>query len=182
MPVAVVRANQVYPPPPFHPDASFPEFAVLHPRSADNAVDRTVRELFRLLASDAERFDTALWNPLGWLVKPGDVVFIKPNMIAHKHLDTDEWEYVITHGSVLRAVIDYVYVALRGTGRIVIGAGPQTDSDFDRTVARKGLGDIQDLYRRERDFAIEIVDLPDSTTNAGSSASTNCAIVERVKV
>jgi uncharacterized protein (DUF362 family) len=118
-----------------------------------------VRDLFVKLGFDWNRYGTAEWNPLGWLVMPGETVFIKPNMIAHKHSHCDDWDYVITHGSVIRAVVDYVYLALQGKGKIQIGDGPQTDSDFDQTVGRMGLREIQAYYRQKHNFEIEILDL-----------------------
>lgn len=75
------------------------------------------------------------------------------------------WEEVITHPSVIRAVIDYVLLALQGRGRVTIADGPQTDSDFEALVANSGLGELVASYatqsvpvrlldlRRERWFA-----------------------------
>ncbi|HPA78773.1 MAG TPA: DUF362 domain-containing protein [Kiritimatiellia bacterium] len=131
-------------------------------RSAQvNAVYDAVRETFHLLGYDASHRGTAAWNPLGWLIRPGETVFIKPNMIAHKHALRDDWEYVITHGSVIRAVVDYVYIALQGRGRIQIGDGPQTDSKWDLITERMGLDAVRKLYAEQKQFEIELIDLRD---------------------
>ena len=54
-------------------------------------------------------------------VKPlGDRVFVKPNMIAHKPTRGNWWECLITHGSVLRAVVDYALLALKGSGSVLL--------------------------------------------------------------
>ena len=145
--------------PPFHPEKQYPELSFAVDTATPNSSYDSVRELLRLLEYDREHFGTPQWNPLGWLIHPGETVFLKPNMIAHKHTDNDDWEYVITHGSVLRAVVDYVYIALRGTGRIVIGDAPQTDSKFDKIIAEMGLPEIKAFYAREKNFMIDIVDL-----------------------
>jgi uncharacterized protein (DUF362 family) len=145
--------------PPFAPDTQYPELLFKADSTSPNPSYRSVRELLQILGYDGEHFGTAHWNPLGWLIRPGETVFLKPNMIAHKHTDNDDWEYVITHGSALRAVVDYVYIALKGTGRIVIGDAPQTDSKFDKIIAEMGLPEIKALYAREKNFAIDIVDL-----------------------
>ena len=127
--------------------------------SETNHAYRCVRESFRLLGLDKANFQTPSWNPLGDLIHPGDHVFLKPNMIAHKHQHNNEWTHVITHGAVIRAVVDYVYIALKGQGRIIVGDAPQTDSLFDKIIEHMGLPEIQRLYAMEKNFEVAIVDL-----------------------
>lgn len=144
---------------PFHADTQYPELPFAADPASPNPAYRCVRELLHTLGYDHERFGTPAWNPLGWLIRPGETVFLKPNMIAHKHSETQDWDYVITHGSVVRALADYVYIALDGRGRIVIGDAPQTDSKFDKVVAEMGLPEIKAYYERDKNFALEIIDL-----------------------
>ena len=102
---------------PFSPDPSFPETRPLSAggRTGGNGVHATVRDSLRLLGLDAARYGTAQWNPLGAVVGPGDSVVIKPNFVRDfRESSRDDGECLITHGSVLRAVIDYVYLALGG--------------------------------------------------------------------
>lgn len=146
---------------PYHPSQSYPELLMRGRTAQPNAVYEAVRETFHLLGFDQSHWNTAGWNPLGWLIRPGDKVFIKPNMIAHKHALRDDWDYVITHGSVIRAVVDYVYIALQGRGRIQIGDGPQTDSQWDLITERMGLNEIRRLYAEQKQFEIELIDLRD---------------------
>src|SRR6478672_9608977 len=101
---------------PYHSPATFPESPFRSEPDPTNEAYASLRELFTLLKFDETAYGSPDWNPLGWLIKPGDTVFLKPNMIAEKHYHSDEWEFVITHGSVIRAVIDYVFIALRGEG------------------------------------------------------------------
>ncbi len=145
--------------PPFDPPEIFPELAFVPGTDSRNDVYRSVRELFRLLDYDRENFGTPSWNPLGWLIHPGETVFLKPNMISHKHRLNDDWDYVITHGSVIRAVADYVYIALKGKGRIIIGDAPQTDSLFDMIRERMGLDEIRRLYADQLHFPVELLDM-----------------------
>lgn len=146
---------------PFHPPKLFPETPFDIEIDSTNEAYTSVRELFRLLEYDLENHDTPQWNPLGWLIKPGETVFLKPNMIAEKHYYKDEWESVITHGSVVRAVVDYVFIALKGEGKIIIGDSPTTEAKFAELVQLMGLKGIQALYRQAKNFALEIIDLRD---------------------
>ena len=162
-PVAIQnQPNAAYPDTaPYDAPEVFPESPFPERLDAGNGVYATVRESFRLLKLDEANDGTAEWNPLGGVVRPGDTVFIKPNMIAHKHALNEDWDYVITHGSVLRAVVDYVFIALKGEGKIQIGDAPQTDSKYDLIIGRMGLPELQALYRDEKEFEIELIDLRD---------------------
>ena len=144
-----------------NPPLRYPETPIQGELDPSNQVYDSVRKLFHLLEYDSSNYGRESWNPLGWLIRPGNTVFIKPNMIAHKHVHCDDWDYVITHGSVIRAVVDYVFIAMKGEGRIIIGDAPQTDSRFDLIVERMGLAAIRRLYKAQKNFDIEVVDLRD---------------------
>jgi uncharacterized protein (DUF362 family) len=88
-------------------------------------------------------------SPLEGLIRPGDCVVLKPNLIREAHVTRPgEWEQVITHGAVIQFMAELAAEALRGQGRIVIADGPQTDSDFDEICARTGLPEIAERLRR----------------------------------
>lgn len=135
----------------------WPVHSVVDEIDQTNKVYATVRETFRILGFDQDNIGTPAWNALSWSINAGETVLLKPNMIAHNH--NDDWDYVITHGSVIRAVIDYVYLAHRGTGKIITGDACQTDSDFENIVQSMGLHDIQKWYMDRSDFEIQIIDL-----------------------
>jgi len=147
--VAIIEADASYPEQqPFHPDTRYPESPHGYPLSTENRVYAAVRELFATLGFDRERYGTSDWNPLGSLISPGDTVVVKPNLIREARLsDSAQWQQVITHGSVVRAVIDYAVLALQSRGKILIVDGPQTDSSFDLIVERSGLGGICEHVR-----------------------------------
>lgn len=145
---------------PFHPGERFPELPFARETDPANGVHAALRRLWLRLGLDAERFGSPDWNPLGGLIRPGETVFLKPNMIAHRHRLRDEWDSVITHGSVIRAVGDYVVRALEGRGRIWIGDAPQQDSLWEELVARQGLIELRDFYAAQG-IAVEILDLRD---------------------
>src|SRR5258707_1286998 len=108
--------------PPYHPPGLFPEFASLNIRQVDtaNAVYAVVRDMLVLLRLDQINFGTPQWNPLGVYIRPGDKVVIKPNLVLHEFGVQQDAHCLTTHGSVIRAVLDYVYLATGPEGKIVI--------------------------------------------------------------
>jgi uncharacterized protein (DUF362 family) len=148
--------------PPFHPDTSYPEYAG-QALGNTNHVYAGVRALFHLLGLDETHYGTAAWNPLGAIIQPGDRVVLKPNLLwqCHKHR-LDEWEQVITHGSVVRAVADYVLIALAGRGEVWITDGPQRDASWDAIISRTGLRVVCDFYASVSSIPISLLDLRDS--------------------
>jgi uncharacterized protein (DUF362 family) len=72
--------------------------------------------------------------------------------------DPEGWRYVLTHGSVVRAVADYVFRALEGRGKVVLADAPQTDSSFTRISELLGLDELRRFYA-ERGLTLEVLDL-----------------------
>jgi len=105
---------------PFHPDTAYPELPFTDVSAQPNPPYRLLRELFGQLGLDQARQGTPQWNPLSSLIRPGQTVLLKPNFVSHVNLSGGDLFAMVTHPSVLRALIDYVYLALRGQGRIII--------------------------------------------------------------
>jgi uncharacterized protein (DUF362 family) len=141
---------------PFHPDRPYPEAGSGELSCEPNPVYDAVRTCLRSAGLDADRFGTASWNPLRELIRPGETVLLKPNLVKESHpRDPHGWNYVLTHGSVIRAIADYVWKALDGRGRVLVADAPQTDSSFDKISEILGFGPISEFYRaRGLDFAI----------------------------
>ena len=158
--VAIFRGAAVYSEAaPFHADECFPEYPFANVLGPRNPAYAGVRAVLQLLGMDSANFGTAHWNPLGELIRPGDRVVLKPNFIAHSHgVRRHEWRHIITHPSILRAVLDYVFIALGGSGEVTIADGPQTDSDFDAIRERASLDEICAFFCR-RGLAVRVVDL-----------------------
>ncbi len=143
---------------PFDPHVAYPEYTG-KVGAERNLAYEGVREALRLLGLDASRFGSPEWNPLAGLVRPGDLVILKPNLVKEAHpRDPDGWRYVLTHGSVIRAVADYAFRALEGRGTLVIADAPQTDSSFEAMADRLGLRTLVTYYA-ERGRTLELVDL-----------------------
>ena len=161
--IAVFRAMiRKYPEqPPFHPPALFPEFARLNLRRVDpsNAVYAAVRNMLALLSLDQANFGTPKWNPLGAYIHPGDHVVIKPNLVLHEFGAQLGANCLTTHGSVIRAVLDYVYLAAGADGRTTIADAPLQGADFARLIAQTGLRQIQEFYRKELGCQVQVIDL-----------------------
>jgi uncharacterized protein (DUF362 family) len=103
------------------------------------------------------------------LIHPGDRVLLKPNFIRESHTDRpNEWEQIITHGTVIAAVAEQVAAA---GGKIIIADAPQTDSNFEEICERAG---IPELRKR---FDIEVIDL-----RREAWRTKNGVIVERRKL
>lgn len=145
--------------PPFHPDRAYPEFGNAPVGAEPNPVFDAVRAAFRLAGLDAARYGTPEWNPLSELIRPGETVLLKPNMVNDRHpRDAGGWRYLVTHGSVIRAVADYVWRALDGRGTVVVADAPETYASFDGIARTIGLDAVRDHYlRRGLDF--RLVDL-----------------------
>jgi len=161
--VAISVGNNAYPhESPYSPSVCYPEY----PFSSELLADTTnlayggVREALLLLGLDASRYGQIEWNPLGEIIKPGQTVVLKPNFVRDfRETQAGHEDCLITHGSIIRAALDYAYIALKGEGRIIIADAPQNDADFDVLRRVAGLDEIQAFYRRHADFDVEVYDL-----------------------
>jgi len=144
---------------PFHPSERYPEYPFDNKSKSKNGAYEAVRNSLQLLGLDKANIGKKGWDPLGELIKTNDHVLLKPNLIRESHsLRYDEWEQVITHPSIIRAVLDYVFIALKGKGKVTIADGPQTDSNFDEIVRRTGLDKIVE-YFRDKGLEVSLLDL-----------------------
>lgn len=146
---------------PFDPGYAYPEVAFLHAQARNDPYDM-VRSAFVRLGLDAEHVGQPSWNPLGELVCPGDTVLIKPNLLFQCRKGApDEWLQLVTHGSVVRAVADYVLIALRGEGSLIIADGPQYDADWRILMDRTGLEEVRSHLAARTSAEVSLLDLRD---------------------
>jgi len=145
--------------PPFDPPEAYPELAPRPARlDAANRIYPAVRETFRLLGLDAGRFGTREWNPLGHFIRSGDRVVVKPNLVRHFHGDGLTTESLITHGSILRAVLDYVLIALGRKGKITVGDSPLQYADFPTCMRISGADAVLAALRDRAGLPVRAVD------------------------
>jgi uncharacterized protein (DUF362 family) len=147
--VALIKESPWYSTaPPYDPSEPYPEWPDARISQEENPAYRGVRDVLLQLGLDSWNARTRFWNPLGDLIRPGNTVVVKPNLVAHANIgarafgvtDTDS---LITHGSVLRAVIDYTAKALDGNGTIIVGDCPIQGTIWEKVVHLAGLPSIQ---------------------------------------
>ena len=56
------------------------------PFERPNPVYQAVEDLFRAMGLDEAHAGTPEWNPLGELIRPGDRVIVKPNLVSSRNL------------------------------------------------------------------------------------------------
>jgi len=144
---------------PFSPSEAYPEYPFDDVGSSgENKVYQAVRNCFLLMGMDAGHFGTSQWNPLGDFIEPGQRVLIKPNFVLDFHGFGWSLESVITHGSIVRAVLDYVLLALRGEGMVRVGDAPLQSANFGKICQLSGLNTVLDFYRGRSALTIDVAD------------------------
>jgi len=148
--------------PPYSSAVAYPEYPFGSETVASKANNayKGVRDVLKLLKLDAAHYGKKGWNPLGQIIHPGNTVVLKPNFVRDfRETQQGHEDCLITHGSIIRAALDYVYIALKGKGRIIIADAPQNDADFYAIRQMAGLDEIQEFYHRHADFNVEVYDL-----------------------
>jgi len=146
-----------------HSGARYPsDISVAPPQgepSVPSAAYSALAECLQLAGLDSAAAGTAAWNPLRGLVRPGQTVLLKPNLVKESHpREAGGWCYMTTSGDLIRAVADRVFAALEGRGSIIIADAPQTDSSFDTICRLLGLQDLERAYA-SRDLRFGLIDL-----------------------
>jgi len=139
-----------YPESPFSPPDIYPEFIdinLIDKVDNRNKIYKMIREIFIKLDLDRENIGTRKWNPLSELIKKGDNVVIKPNLVYHAHpLGKMGVLSMITHASVIRPIIDYVLLATNKDCMITICDVPLQEADFEIIIKNNGLKNLIEYY------------------------------------
>lgn len=145
---------------PFHPDQIYPELQLFGFSETDteNTLYKNVRSLFEDLKLDTDKIGTPEWNPFSDFIKPGDCILIKPNLVLHHNKRGKDINAVVVHASVLRPLVDYSLLALKGKGQIIIGDAPHGDADFEAIVKLNGLKELVTWYKDFKGIIIELRD------------------------
>jgi uncharacterized protein (DUF362 family) len=117
--------------------------------------------LLRISQYDEAIIHDSLPDDVFGLVKPGDNVVIKPNWVLEAHkTKKDEWDYVITHPTVITAVLRKVLGKLNGVGRVAIMDGPTTESSFSKLISHYPV-ERWHAMASQAGIVLEVIDLRD---------------------
>ena len=120
---------------------------------ATSSAAAAVRELFAAWGLDREHYGTEQWNPLGAFIRPGASVVLKPNWVLHINRTGHSLGYIVTHTSVIEAVLEYV--ALAKPGRVIVGDAPVQGCDFTTLLQLMGVpGMVSRMQARGLDLSI----------------------------
>jgi len=145
---------------PFAPSENYPEYP-FSDFSGKNPVYRAVRNHFENLELDIANFNTPQWNPFGEFDIIGKKIVIKPNWVMHEHPQNKTIWSMITHPSVIRVVLDYIYIASKGNCEVTIGDAPLQSADFDKIIELSKINELISYFREKglniivEDFRLE---------------------------
>ncbi len=141
----------------FSPSKKYPEYPFdSNIVGEENNIYDMVRQTLYLMGYDREHYGTKEWNPLGDFISLGQTVLIKPNMVLHFNKGGGDTDCVITNPSVVRAICDYVIIALGGKGKIIIADAPVNGCNFEKLFENSGYSEIKKFYEKNVTENIEI--------------------------
>jgi uncharacterized protein (DUF362 family) len=143
---------------PYDPPEIYQEFSNVN-IDKSNKLYSEIRQLLHNCGLDHENYNTSEWNPFKNIIKPGMTVFIKPNTVSHIHKSGGDIFSVIVHASILRPIIDYILIALKDKGRIIVGDSQLYDSEYDEAMRISGIQDLLEWYKSKKLIPIEYFDL-----------------------
>ena len=103
---------------------------------------------FADMGLDRDNLDHPTWNPLRGFIKSGQKALIKPNWVLHANPLDGSTESLISPTSLIRAVIDYLILALDQEGIIEIADAPLQGCDFNELLRRNRIMELIDIYRK----------------------------------
>lgn len=166
--VAMESAGTQYPGGWYNPSEKYPEYLWGDTEIAedDNLVYDAIRKCLYGLGLDRENFGKAVWNPLGEIINKGDTVLLKPNLVVSDHPNL---ECIVTNPAIVRAVLDFVCIALQGTGRIIVGDAPMQRCNFGELIDKTGYNRVIDFFRK-RNIEIEFIDFRNFVSDYSSES------------
>lgn len=133
----------------YSPDEVFPEYQQGHISSMPNPVYRAVRNCFLQADMDPINRGLADWNPLRQFIPRGSRVFVLCNFANERRPDEtlEDYRSRCTHGSVIRAVVDYILLAVGKEGRVQIGNAPTQFCHWNRVLDDTGAIHALNFYK-----------------------------------
>lgn len=141
----------------FNPSTIYAEGLDISLKSDKRIYDQ-VRNILCEMGLDKENYGTKEWNPFGDFIKEDNQVIIKPNLVLHMNACIDgDTDSLITNFSILRPLIDYAILALKGTGRLILGDAPVQECDFSSVIRLNNLEESIKKYNKNG-YKIELID------------------------
>ncbi len=125
-PESIVRLQRAlnYPEKPYSPGVKYLEYPFTDISQGENQVYSGMRNLLRISGLDKENYNKRGWNPMREFVGPGAKIFINP---GGAFVDS------LSHPSLLKVILDYIYIATEGKAEIFVGFSPfdwETEEEF----------------------------------------------------
>jgi uncharacterized protein (DUF362 family) len=119
---------------------------------ADGPVWRALRRLWSAWGRSPD-------NPFADWVGPGGTVVIKPNWVMDHNPLGHGLESLVTHTSLIRHMLYWSAVAMRGTGTVIIGDCPLQGCDFAALARGNRMTDLLGLFARQfPELKVEVQD------------------------
>ena len=155
--------NKSYPLVPFNPPKIFLEFQDFNlykiKTNKQNDIYSSVRKLLIDLELDKKNIGTKKWNPFKDLIKAGQNVVIKPNLVYHTHpLGKQGIDAMITNASIIRPIIDYILLAVGKVCEITICDVPLQSTVWGEVIKNNGLKELI-LFYKNKNINIQLLDL-----------------------
>jgi uncharacterized protein (DUF362 family) len=153
----------------FSPDEHYPEYRHAHISSQKNAVYKAVRDCFIQAGLDRENQGTEAWNPLRSFINSGSRVFLLCNFANQRRPDEpmEHFRSRCSHGSVIRALVDYILIATGPTGSVSVGNAPTQFGHWE-AVLRDTEADVALKYYQSIGAPVQARDLRLYVTDATS--------------
>jgi uncharacterized protein (DUF362 family) len=143
------------------PAEIFPEYPFPSARAGSSGVYGLVRRCLRDIGADASNFGSPGWNPLGDWIEPGSSVFLLPNLVVNQRPSEPlrDFEGKCTHGSAVRAVLDYAVRATGDARKVAFGNASLQSCDYERVSEEAGMTSVARFYRDATGAEVGPVDL-----------------------
>lgn len=137
----------------FSPDEAFPEYPFKHISKKPNNVYRAVRKCLMQVGLDRDNVGSPLWNPFRYIIQEGSKVFVLCNFVYHRRGSESQAEFFAkcTHGSVLRALLDYVLLAAGKQGQVFFGNASLQSCNWSKVLNDTGAAKVLEFYSNYND-------------------------------
>lgn len=146
---------------PYSPHVAYPEYRFSSLSDENNLIYDHIRQTFMDAGLDLQNAETKNWNPLGEFIPPESRVFVLCNFVYHKRFGESETDFFskCSHPSVIRAVVDYIHIAVGESGSVTIGNSPLQSCDWQKVVDNANLLSVLKFYKDNGITSVDIQDI-----------------------